>query len=477
MPSLLPGRFARRLALAFAALGIGSALLTAVLVNTAFTSRFQNYLGEQQSVQQEQLVAMFAADYVANGAWQTRSLNRLAPGVIMTGSEAEVLDATGRRVWSLADAATDAETPAYATMPEMHRQIMGTGELGPPRSLPVVVDGRQVGTLVVRVPEGAIPAVDRDFRSAVNRLLAAGALAAAFVALLVGVYTARRATAPIAELTRAAEDLATGHRDRRVTTVPDNEIGQLATAFNTMAERVDKEDHLRRAFTADVAHELRTPLAILRSELEAVQDGIRQPTDDVIGSLHEETLRLTDLVADLETLASADAATFTLNRQPISLAGIVADSTTALAAPFGDAAITVKSHLDDVWVDADPVRLTQIITNQLTNALKFVPAGGTVTVTVCETDGWAELTIADTGLGIPADDLPHIFDRYYRSRTARADGSGIGLAVVAQLVEAHGGTITADSTPGHGATFTTRLPALTRDGRARMLPAGLPPVV
>ena len=243
-------------------------------------------------------------------------------------------------------------------------------------------------------------------------------------------------------------------------TVPNNEIGQLATAFNTMAEHVEKEDQLRRAFTADVAHELRTPLAILRSELESVQDGVRQPTDDVIASLHDETLRLTQLVADLEALASADAAGFTLDRQPISLSAIVADATAALAGRFDDAAITVHTDLDEVWVDADPVRVAQIVTNQLTNTVKFVPAGGTVTITVRETDRWAELTIADTGPGIPADDLPHIFDRFYRSRTARADGSGIGLAVVAQLVGAHGGTITALSTPGHGATFTTRLPAL-----------------
>ena len=459
MVSLLPGRFARRLALAFAALGAGAALLTAVLVNTAFTGRFQDYLDEQQRASQEQLVSLFAADYRRNGAWNPTSLNRLAPTVIMTGSEAELLDASGQRVWSLADANTDAGTP------EMHREMMGTGSLGPPRHLPVVIEGRQVGTLVVRVPLGAIPTVDKEFRSSVNRLLAAGALAAALVALIVGVYFARRATNPITELTRAAEDLAAGHRDRRVSTVSHNEIGQLATAFNTMAEHVEKEDQLRRAFTADVAHELRTPLAILRSELEAVQDGVRQLTDDVIGSLHDETLRLTQLVADLEALASADAAPFTLDRQPISLTGIVADTAAALAGRFDDAAIAVHTDLDEVWAEADPVRVAQIVTNQLTNTIKFVPPGGTVTITLHEADGWAELIVTDTGPGIPADDLPRIFDRFYRSRTARADGSGIGLAVVAQLVNAHGGTITAHSTLGQGATFITRLPALPHDGR------------
>lgn len=137
-------------------------------------------------------------------------------------------------MWSLADADVDSATLA------MHRQMMGTGDLGAPRSLPVTVDGKRVGTLQVRVPQGVVPAVDKDFQSSVNRLLAAGALGAALVALVVGVYTARRATAPIAELTRAADDLAAGQRDRRATTIPNNEIGQLATAFNTMADRVER---------------------------------------------------------------------------------------------------------------------------------------------------------------------------------------------------------------------------------------------
>ncbi|MFD3928322.1 sensor histidine kinase [Streptomyces sp. NPDC058614] len=452
MRELLRGRFARRLALAFAALGIGTAALTAVLVNTAFTNRFEDYLSEQQHARQQQLVSLFAADYRHDGTWQTRSLDELAPTVTMTGSEAELLDPAGQKVWSLSDADVDAATLA------MHRDMMGTGELGEPRSLPVTVDGQRVGTLQVRVPQGVVPAVDKNFQSSVNQLLAAGALGAALVALVVGVYTARRATAPIAELTRAADDLAAGRRDRRATSVPNNEIGQLATAFNTMADRVEKEDELRRAFAADVAHELRTPLAIQRSQLEAIQDGISKPTEKVIASLHEESLRLGRLVADLEALASADAASFTLEREPLSLTALVTDTVNGLADSFTAADIALRTDLTDVRVEADPVRLRQIVTNQLTNALKFVPAGGTVTITLRKNGEWAELRVIDTGPGIPADDLPHVFDRFFRSRDARADGSGIGLAVAAELAAAHGGTLTADSELGCGTTFITRLP-------------------
>lgn len=453
MRNLLRGRFARRLALAFAALGIGTAVLTAVLVNTAFNARFEDYLGAQQRVQQQQLIGWFVADYNREAGWNRATLDQLAPTVTMTGSEVELLDPAGSRVWSLADADVDAATLA------MHREMMGTGPLGEPRSLPVTVDGQRIGTLQVRVPRGVIPAVDKDFQASVNRLLIAGALTAGLIALGVGIYTARRATAPIAELTNAAKDLAAGQRDRRVTKVPDNEIGQLATAFNTMADRVEKEDELRRLFASDVAHELRTPLAIVRSELEAVQDGLREPTPEVITSLHDETLRLGRLIADLETLASADAAAFTLEREHLCLTDLVRDTVGGLSGRFPEAGLALRTDLAEVSVDGDEVRLRQIVTNQLTNALKFVPPGGSVTVTLHEEDGWAELRVADTGPGIPPEDLPRIFDRFFRSRTARADGSGIGLAVAAELTAAHGGTLTADSEVGHGTTFTTRLPS------------------
>ena len=184
-------------------------------------------------------MALFADTYQRDDGWKTSSLDQLASTVTMSGSDTELRDAQGRKVWSLADADVDAASL------KMHRDMMGTGDLGPPRSLPVTVAGERVGTLDARVPQGTVPAVDKDFQNSVNRLLAGGALVAALVALVVGVYTARRATAPVAELTRAAEDMAAGRRDRRVATIPRNEIGQLATAFNSMADRVEKEDELQ----------------------------------------------------------------------------------------------------------------------------------------------------------------------------------------------------------------------------------------
>jgi signal transduction histidine kinase len=179
----------------------------------------------------------------------------------------------------------------------------------------------------------------------------------------------------------------------------------------------------------------------------------------VIASLHDEALRLSRLVADLETLASADASAFTLERQRLSLTTTVRDVAASLAGRFAERAISVTTDLAEVDIDADPVRVSQIVTNQLTNAAKFVPPGGSVALTLRGEDGWAVLDVADTGPGIPAADLPHVFERFFRSRAVRADGSGIGLAVAAELAAAHGGAISVASPPGRGTTFTTRLPA------------------
>ncbi|CRK55279.1 sensor histidine kinase [Alloactinosynnema sp. L-07] len=464
MPRPRPGRFTRRLAVAFAVIGVGAATLTAVLVNTAFQARFTDYLADQQQARQDQLVTLFAADYRRNDGWNPRSLNQLAATVTMTGSEAEIRGADGGRVWSLSDADVD---PA---MLAMHRAMMGTGELGPSRELPIAVEGTRVGTLVVRVPQGAVPAVDQDFRDSVNQLLTVGSLVAGLVALTFGLVLARRVATPIAELTTAADDLAKGRRDRRVPVTSTDEIGRLSASFNSMADQVEKQDQLRRMFTADVAHELRTPLAILRSQLEAVQDGISKPTPQVITSLHDETVRLSRLVADLETLAAADAATFTLDRRPTSLTALLRELTGALADEFAEAGLALGTDLDEVTVDGDPVRLRQIATNLLTNARKFVPPGGTVTVTVRDHGDTACLEVSDTGPGIAPEELPRVFDRFYRSPTARAGGSGIGLAVVAELAAAHGGSADVDSEPGRGTTFRVRLPttspaADTRGGR------------
>ncbi|MFB3739647.1 MAG: sensor histidine kinase [Candidatus Velamenicoccus archaeovorus] len=450
--------YALRLAAAFAGVGIAAAAVTAILVNLAFGTRFTSYLEDQQRARQEQLVADLARSYQANGGWDVTDLRSLRSLALMDGGTMLLLDTGGRVVWNAA-------AGAGGQMAAMHRRMMGSGPLGAERRLPVNVDGTAVGTAVIRLPRVGLLPQDTAFRASVNRLLLLGGVAAGTVALLLGLVLARRATAPARALTRAATALAAGDRSQRVDHEGDDELGEMARAFNSMADTIEEEDRLRRAFSADVAHELRTPLTILRTQIEGLQDGVVEPSSASLVSLHEETLRLQRLVADLETLASAEAAGFSLDRRPVDLRELVEDAAREFAGPAMAAGVRLTVELEDVLADADGTRIRQVVANLLSNALKFTPSGGAVRLSLGARDGHAEIVVADTGPGIPPDELPLVFDRFFRGRGARAGGSGIGLTVARELVEAHGGSIAVDSRPGAGTTFRVRLPGAASGSR------------
>jgi two-component system, OmpR family, sensor histidine kinase BaeS len=226
-----------------------------------------------------------------------------------------------------------------------------------------------------------------------------------------------------------------------------------------MATTLDRQEQLRRDLVADVAHELRTPVAILQAGHEALLDGVAEPTPAELTSLRDEVLRLARMVSDLQTLAAADAAALQLALQPGDLAGIAAAAADSLTRRFEAAGVTLEQELAPVPVRADEHWLHQVITNLLTNALKFTPAGGHVTIRTSRREAGAVLVVSDTGVGIPAVDLPHIFDRFWRGgQAAQVSGSGIGLAIAAELARAHGGELTARSEPGHGTELTLTLP-------------------
>jgi signal transduction histidine kinase len=238
------------------------------------------------------------------------------------------------------------------------------------------------------------------------------------------------------------------------------ELRELATAFDQMADTLDRQEQLRRDLVADVAHELRTPVAILQAGHEALLDGVVEATPDQLTSLRDEVLRLARMVDDLQTLAAADAATLQLSLRRCDLAEVTAAATDSLAGRFEAADLSVERQLAPAWVMADPRWLHQVITNLLTNALKFTPAGGLVRIETDLAGQHAALRVTDTGPGIPADELPHIFERFWRGRqAAQISGSGIGLAVAAELARAHGGQLTASSQPGQGTEMTLSLPA------------------
>ncbi len=447
--------YALRLAAAFAGVGIGAAALTAILVNLAFGARFTSYLDQQRTAHQQEIVVALQDSYMRVQGWSVSDLQGLTSLVLMDGGAVQLLDADGTQVW-------DASTGPGAALSQMHRDMMDAGALGAPASVPIVVDRQEVGTALIQLPESGLLPQDRAFRSSVNQLLLIGGVVAGVFALGLGIVLARRAVRPARELTEAARAAAAGDRSLRLEPASSDEFGDMARAFNRMAETIEQEDQLRRTFSADVAHELRTPLMILRSQIEAMQDGVVELDGEALGSLHDETLRMGRLVADLETLASAEAAGFSLMPSPTDLAALARDAVREFTGQADSRGIELRSSLDEVIAPVDATRIRQVIANLLSNALKFTQPGGAVTLSVSARGGIAVIRIADTGPGIPDDELSHVFDRFFRGRDVRAGGSGIGLTVARELVRAHGGELSADPPPEGGAVFEVRLPVASQ---------------
>ncbi|MFJ9589104.1 HAMP domain-containing sensor histidine kinase [Streptomyces acidicola] len=283
------------------------------------------------------------------------------------------------------------------------------------------------------------------------------------LALTVVVTTviAVRLVRPLRALADAAQDPSGQHVRVPVTTK--DETGYLAAAFNDLSERRERIEELRKAMVSDIAHELRTPLTNIRGWLEAAQDGIAVPDAALISSLQDQALLLQHIIDDLQVLAAADAGTLRLHPERLVVREVVEQVAAAHRADARSAGVTVLTHTaGDPVVDADPVRLRQVLVNLMSNAVRHTPPGGTVTLTAHRSVDEVEIQVADTGSGIQPEDLPKVFDRFWRaekSRSRRTGGSGLGLSIVRQLVEAHRGKVSVTSVPGTQTVFTLRLPA------------------
>ncbi|MFF4505348.1 sensor histidine kinase [Streptomyces sp. NPDC001401] len=280
------------------------------------------------------------------------------------------------------------------------------------------------------------------------------------VTLAVTAVVATRLVRPLRALTEAAQQPPDMHVRVPVTTR--DETGILAEAFNDLTERRERLESQRKAMVSDIAHELRSPLTNIRGWLEVTRDGVVAPDPALLGSLHEEALVLQRIIDDLQDLAAADAGTLRLHREPVR-ADELLDQVAAAHRVAADAAgVTVRTEDDgSPWLDADPVRMRQALGNLVSNALRHTPADGTVTLAARRDGDEVVFTVTDTGTGIAPEDLPHVFDRFWRaekSRSRRTGGSGLGLPIVRHLVAAHGGTVDATSQPGAGSTFTLKLP-------------------
>ncbi len=327
---------------------------------------------------------------------------------------------------------------------------------------PLEIDGEVVATVLYAGQPPALTADEQRYLERINLALLYAALAAGVIAVVLGIILARSLTRPILELTSASRTLAQGEFGQQVPVRSHDEIGQLAEAFNQMSTDLEDATRMRRQMTADIAHDLRTPLTVLSGYLESMREGWIEPTPARFDLLFNEVQRLNRLVTDLRTLSLADAGELSLHMQPvmpIELLDRVAEIYHHLA-ELQDIEIVVEATSAPA-IQTDPERMVQVLGNLVSNALRFTPDGGIIKLWA-KSDGEATLlAVQDNGAGISAEALPHIFDRFYRSDSSRSveEGeSGLGLAIVKSIVEAHGGSISVESERGVGTTFVISIP-------------------
>ena len=440
-----------RLSLAFGAVVFISFALVAILSVTIIRANAERSFADEQERILEGLADRLAEYYANTGSWdgiaalfrgaEAASPNRMFPsGLILE-------DSSGSKV--------------YGDMPD---------DFTVERAIPITSGEVTVGAIVIaQPPEPTSPRPAGGafwiFRDLVrlDDLLVLLAFVGSILSLVFGILISRWMTTSLDELAAATYDIGAGKLDRRVEERGTAEVKLLAQSFNRMVDKLHHAEQLRRGLVADVAHELRTPITALQANLYAILDDAYPMTKTEIAGLYEQTRTLSRLVNDLHEIAQAEAKQLPLNCQSTDLGSIIEE----IAAPFSVVAES-KAITFDVQVEpalppvlADQHRITQVINNLLSNALRHTPEGGTIRIAVGKADTQLSITISDTGEGIAPEHLPHIFDRFYRADAGRsrdAGGTGLGLAIVKAIINAHGGQVSASSSVGTGTCLQVSLP-------------------
>lgn len=472
-----------RLTLAFTLIILVTLGIVAVLANMRAGEAFRFYLSYRDPWRYEPLVQALAIYYQTHGNWQgvelllerwqeVETLLQQMPGISqprmgrirgMTfpgGSRVQLVltDANGRILYDRTQ-----RLPGRRLTPDEAAA-----------AIDIEVGGKVVGRLVVALPiqSAILGPIEQRFFDRLRELLLAGALLAGVLGVLLGVAFSRTLSAPLQRLALAAHAVANRDFSQRVEVGGSAEIAEVSRAFNEMAAALEQAEQLRKNLMADVAHELRTPLSVLQGNLQAILDDVYALDKAEIARLYDQTRLLSRLVDDLRKLALADAGKLQMNLLPTEVGKVLRRTCEHLlpAAEAQGVTLTVQVPNDLPLVHADPDRVMQVLHNLLVNALRHTNAGGSISVSALATQEGVEIAVADTGEGIAPEDLPFVFERFWRADPSRTrnehwpGGSGLGLSIAQSLVKAHGGRIWAESTPEKGSTFHFTLPLAKERG-------------
>lgn len=457
-----------KLTLAFLLVALTAAVLLAASIRLTNPGQLDRLIVEQQ---RSELRSTLITYYQENGSWQgvrdyLIRLRRQAVPVVTHQPGFDPFDGPAdfrrdrRELFGLVDSRGQVVIPLLPDYPagtSVDESVLARGEA-------VEIEDEVVGTILTAARSPGLNPAERAFLQRTSLALALAGAGAVVVALLVGIWLARTLTRPLQALTQAAHRMAGGEMEQEVAVKSADEIGELAAAFNRMSRELARALKTRRRMTADIAHELRTPLTVIAGYVESMRDGALAPTPERLSVIYTEIERLQQLVGDLRTLTQADSGELKLNRQALAPGELLQQASLTFEHQAMQKGVTLALEVSGGLppVEADEARMAQVLGNLIGNALRYTPAGGRIVLGAARSGDRVSVSVQDTGQGIAAEDLPFVFDRFYRADKSRADDngeSGLGLAIARAIVEAHGGTMEARSAVGEGTTFVIHLPA------------------
>ena len=453
-----------KLSLSYILVVILSVLLISALTNIFLDKHFREYVRQNQEQKNKEIVNTLAGQYQDNGQWNDEVIDAIGVSALENGLIIKVKDINGETIW---DATEHNNGMCQRIIEQMANNVNSRYPHinGTYTELPYPIYYKLVKVGVVEIGTYApyyLNDHDLAFISTLNNLLIGAGLFSLFFALVLGSVMARRLSAPISRVIGAAQSIAKGFYSERIKGGSNTrEINQLTETINYLAETLEKQDGLRKRLTGDVAHELRTPIATLQSHMEAMIDGIWEADVSRLRNCQEEIIRIGKMVGDLEKLARYESDNLVLNKELFDITELINRLVQNFEIEFQNKNIGVTLTGGQEKILADKDKISQVIVNLLSNAQKYTPQGGKIEVIVKGTEDIIEITVKDNGPGIPEEDMPYIFERFYRadkSRNRLTGGSGIGLTIARAIVTAHEGIIEAKSPRGQGTEFIISLP-------------------
>ncbi|TDT57290.1 sensor histidine kinase [Fonticella tunisiensis] len=454
----------KKLILSYVFIAAVCVFLISVFANIFLESQFKKYIIENQEKKNQEIIGLIMRQYDEDSGWNEEVVQKIGINALENGLILKVRDASGRMIWN-ARAYNNGMCQQIIehVSQNMFDRYPGWKGQYVENTYPVLIGLKHIGSVEVGF-YGPFYYTDRDiaFLNTLNKIFMGVGIISVLTAVILGSFMARGLSRPISKVIKTSEMISDGNYSVRVDVRSNiDEIKQLTHTINNLAATLEKHEKLRKQLTQDIAHELRTPLTTLQGHMEAMIDGVWDPDEERLRSCHEEIVRISRLVGDIEKLTRYDTNNITLNKTCFDISQVIRGIMLNFQRDFMEKHIEFRYNGSEQIVEGDRDKISQVIINLISNALKYTGEGGKVSIILSRKENGVEIKIKDTGTGISEEDLPYIFERFYRadkSRNRLTGGAGIGLTITKSIVEAHGGSIRVNSKLGEGTEFTVILP-------------------